>query len=482
MKKITHKLITNLNIETLLYLYIIICPILDFSSFLFRNTFNAPISPSTIIRPVIVIISCLYIFIKDKKQRKLFVIAGITYFIYALVHLYIFTTVKNNSSYSGIIHELQYLINYTFMVLNLYVYIYGFLKLKDTDKLNKCVLISVSIYIISIYIAIITGTSSHTYMLEEMGYKGWFESGNSLSAIFTLSMFILLNIFNKKTISKQVKIWTGSIITIVGIFMMFLIGTRVGLFGFILVLGIYGISHLIYNVIHKKNIKQTLIISAILVVIAIIGLTLIFTVFGSNTLDRREKVEDMANEVVDETTNKKVHITGDLYEIKKQIEAGTLDYDYMSKEQQEAVINLNEIASKYDLSVENMRILQLIYNVELANNQSSVVYRLFGNGYVSQYREMILEIELLAILINFGIYGFILYLMPFIAVYGYSLYKGIRNIKKIDVEYLMLISGGGLAFALSLLSGYIFFNASTTMIIILINLLLLIKIKEMNQI
>ena len=46
---------------------------------------------------------------------------------------------------------------------------------------------------------------------------------------------------------------------------------------------------------------------------------------------------------------------------------------------------------------------------------------------------------------------------------------------------MMLISGGGLAFTLSLLSGYIFFNASTTMIIILINLLLLIKVKEISK-
>ena len=71
--------------------------------------------------------------------------------------------------------------------------------------------------------------------------------------------------------------------------------------------------------------------------------------------------------------------------------------------------------------------------------------------------------------------------MPFIVIYCYSFYKGITNIKKIDVEYMMLISGGGLAFVLSLLSGYIFFNASTTMIIILINLLLFIKLKEMSK-
>jgi len=468
----------KINIQPLLYLYIILCPILDCVSFLFRNTLNTNISPSTIIRPIIVIIACLYIFITDKKQRKIFIISGVTYGIYAITHLYIFTVVKNNSSYSGIIHELQYLVNYTFMVLNLYVYIYTFTKNKETDKLTKHVLISISIYILSIYIAILTGTSSHTYMLEGMGFKGWFESGNSLSAILILSMFILLNIFGQKNISKKVKIWTGFIIALVGIFLISLIGTRAGLYGFILVLGIFGIAQLICNIAHRKNVKKILIITGLLFIITIIGIILIFKVFGSNTLDRREKVENMANQVVDETTNEKVHITGDLYHIKNKIEDRTLEPGYMSEEQQQAVISLNEIATKYNLSVEQMRSLQLIYNIELAKNQANQLYLLFGNGYVSQYREMILEMELLAIPINFGIYGFILYLMPFISVYIYAGYKIIKNIKKVDVEEIMLISGGGLAFVLSLLSGYIFFNASTTMMIIVINTLLLIKIKE----
>lgn len=470
----------NKKIESLLYLYIIICPILDCVSFIFRNALNTTISPSTIIRPIIVIIACLYIFITDKKQRKIFILAGITYGIYALAHLYIFTIVKNNSSYSGIVHELQYLANYTFMVLNLYVYIYTFSQKRNTDKLYKCVLLSISIYVISLYVSMITGTLSNTYMLEGMGYKGWFESGNSLSAILVLSMFILLNIFGKNTISPKIKMCTGLVIIAVGVYSILLIGTRVGLYGFILAIGIFGIVQLIYNLTHKKNVKQTLIISAILFAIAVIGIVLILTIFGSSTLERRKKVEEMANEVVDEATNEKVHITGDMFEIKNKIENGTLEEGYMSKEQQQAVITLNEVATKYDLSVKQMRTLQLIYNIELANNQSNLIYRLFGNGYVSQYREMVLEMELAAILINFGIYGFILYLVPFIVVYGYSLYNGIKNIKKIDAEYIMLIAGGGFAFALSLLSGYIFFNASTTMIIILINILLLSKAREMR--
>lgn len=476
------KKIKKTTVESFLYLYIILCPILDCLSFIFRNIFKTSISPSTIIRPVCVLLVCMYIFITEKKQRKTLLIAGAVYGIYAIVHMYIFAIVKNGSSYSGTIHELQYLVNYTFMIMNLYVYLYVFKKANNAniDKLNKCVLISISIYIISIYLAILTGTSSYTYTQEGIGYKGWFESGNSLSAIFILSLCILLNIFKKNKISAKIKKYTAIVIGMVGIFLISFIGTRVGLFGFALVIVVYGIAHIIYNIINKRKIRQTLIVSGILSVVAIATFVIVFTTIGSETLERRKKIEEMANKLVDETTEEKIHITGDLYDIKQQIENGTLEQNYMSEEEQQAVINLNEIATKYDLSTEQMRTLQLIYNVELMNNQSNLIYRLFGNGYMSQYREMILEMEIIAILINFGIFGFILYLMPFIAIYVYSFYKGIRYIKKIDVEYIMLIAGGGLAFALSLLSGYIFFNASTTMIIILINVLLVNKAKEMK--
>jgi len=476
------KKIKKTTIESFLYLYIILCPILDCLSFIFRKLYETRISPSTIIRPVCVLMVCLYIFITDKKQRKPLIIASLVYGIYATIHLYIFIVVQNGSSYSGIIHELQYLVNYTFMILNLYVYLYIFAKNKntDTDKLNKCILFSFTIYIVSIYLAIMTGTSSYTYSLEGIGYKGWFESGNSLSAIFTLSLFILLNIFKKKKINNKIKVGAFAVIILVGIFLSSLIGTRVGLFGFALVIGIFGIAHIIYNIINKIAIRKILIISGIITVIATAAFTIVFTTQGSKTLERRKKVEEMASQLVDEITNEKIHITGDMYKIKKQIEDGTIEQNYMSKEEQQAVLSLNKIAKKHNLSTENMRTLQLIYNIELANNQSSLIYRVFGNGYVCQYREMILEMELLAIMLNFGILGFILYLMPFILIYGYSVYKGIRHFRKIDTEYIMLVAGGGLAFVLSLLSGYVFFNASTTMIIILINVLLVNKTKEMK--
>ena len=246
MKKVKEKL----NIENLLTVFIILCPILDIASFIFRNIFNTKISPSTIIRPILPIIAFIYYFIKaDKKYKlKMFGISAI-YGIYAIIHLILFTTVKSECSYSNISHELQYLVNYTFMIIILYVFIKTFKEKLSTEKLEKATVISVGIYLLSIILSIITNTMSSTY-IEGMGIKGWFESGNSISATLILSMYILLMNKNK----KYKKIIIAELI-LMGIFLTMLIGTRVGLYGFILTIGIFVlVKSNIFNInkINKK--------------------------------------------------------------------------------------------------------------------------------------------------------------------------------------------------------------------------------------
>ena len=55
-----------INLENILCVFLIICPILDIASFVFRNAFNVSFSPSTFIRPIIPIIVGIYIFFKEK--------------------------------------------------------------------------------------------------------------------------------------------------------------------------------------------------------------------------------------------------------------------------------------------------------------------------------------------------------------------------------------------------------------------------------
>ena len=96
--------------ENLLVVFVILCPVFDIISFVFRNTFNTSISPSTILRPIIPLIVIIDLFIKSKHKLRMFIVALI-YGIYALAHLLLFNTANTGFSYSNVVHEMQYVMN-----------------------------------------------------------------------------------------------------------------------------------------------------------------------------------------------------------------------------------------------------------------------------------------------------------------------------------------------------------------------------------
>lgn len=464
----------KINTENILCAFIILCPILDIASFLWRNCFNTSISPSTIIRPIIPICIAIYLFFKEGKKFKKWVIIGaIIYLIYGIIHLVIFQNLHTLSSYSNIMHEAQYIVNYTFMILVLGIFLYVF-KDKHVKNLNKSIIISAGIYIISIFISILTKTSSSTY-IEGMGYKGWFESGNSISIILILSTFICLINLKDKRLRKIII----PIIILVGIYLTTLIGTRVGLYGFILVLVIYAFVEILYNILHKQKFNKRVIL---LVVAGICAVLLVVIAVGSSTVQRRQHLKDIQKDIVDENTNIESHITGSLLEIKQGIENKTLEEGYLSEAQEKSILELYDIANKLNIKNNDQRMQQLIYNVVLVKNQHNILSILFGNGYMNNFRELVLEMEIPAFLLNFGICGFILYFVPFLSIFTYSAYIGLKNIKKINQEYILLLLGAGFALAISFLAGYTFFNMSTMTIIVVMNTLLMKQIRKIKEI
>mgnify|MGYP004558605627 FL=1 len=463
----------KIKLENIMCVFIILCPILDMTSFIFRNTFNTKLSPSTIIRPLIPTLVILYLFIKkDKKFKKNLLITGIVYAVYALIHIYLFSKVKTGMSCGTETHELQYIINYTFMIINLIIFTVVF-KEENIDKMKKSVLIATGIYIISIYISILTKTSSHTY-IEGMGYKGWFESGNSISAILLLTMFIYLPYVKNKKYRKFVI----PILVLVGIFLSMLIGTRAGLFGFIIIIALYMGIEVLFNILKNEKIDKKFFIIGFtgiaIIVLIIIGC-------GSTTLQRRKHLKDIESDIIDETSQENAHITGSTLKIKEQIEKNEIEEGYMSDAQKQSIIDLYNIANKLQVKNNDQRMQQLIYNIVLVKNQKNIFLILFGNGYVANFSELVLEMELVSMLLNFGVIGFLLYMGPFFAIFLMSLYYGIKYIKQIDSEYVFLWFGSAMAFALSLLSGYTFFSSSSAIMIISINTILFIKMQKIKR-
>lgn len=397
---------------------------------------------------------------------------ALIYGIYAVIHLYIFNLVKVEASYGGILSELQYLVNYTFMIMNFFLFAYLFWK-KDGEKLRKSILIAFAVYIISIYVAIITGTSSSTY-IEGTGYKGWYESGNSLCAILCISLCILLPMLKDKKMMPYVSI----LIVLSGIFLTTLVGTRTGLIGFGLIVLLFIVSECFVSIVKKAKInKKTLAISVSIILLMLV----VAIVFGSKTIERRHSLKELQVSTIDINTGKETHLSGDLLKIKKNIEEGEITEKYLSVPMQKAIIRLYNYAEMTRMENNDMRKQQLVYNYYLVQEQKSIPLILFGNGFKAQFRELVMEMEIPAFLFNFGIIGFTLYFIPFLAIAIYAIYVALRNIKKIDSQYIMYLGGSTLAVFLSFLSGYTFFNSSSMIIIITINVLLLNKILEVKE-
>lgn len=467
----------NSKLEKLLFIFIAILPILDIFSFTFRNVFQTSISPSTFVRPIIPIIAVIVIFFKNKLKMKMILVSAI-YGLYGIVHLILYNTQISGSSYGTVLGELQYIVNYSFMILNLFIYLYLFKISEKANELKKYVWIASMIYIISIGIAILTGTSSHTY-IEGIGEKGWFESGNSVCTILVLSLCILLPMLKDKTLTwkfSRKRILVGLVLTIVGIgiFLTMTVGTRTGLLGFIIVMIFYILCETFFYLKKKIPAKILMTGSCLLLITVIIG-----GLFVSNELlQRRKYLDKQDSSIIDSSTGEPSHVTGDILKLKEQIEEGKLDENYMPKANQKAILGLYQYANQMKLPLTERRIQQFIYHINLVQEQEEPGLLLFGNGFLTNYPELTLEMEIPAFLFNFGIIGFLLYFGPFLCILIFAIQEGIKYKEKIDTEYIMLILGCFLSFILSFLAGYTFFNSSSMMLIIVLNTLLYRKINN----
>ena len=454
----------KMNKEKWLYTFILLNPIYDILSSLF-NYYGFSYSLSTLLRPIIPLLMIIYIFFTDRTVRKKLLILGSIYVSYVVTHLYLYNNIKTGISYGNLLHEFQYLINYTYLIFTFLLFLYIFFKREN--KLKDTLFYNILFYIVTIYISIITNTSFPSYV-EGIGYRGWFNTSGAVGSILIISLFVLLPYLVKKEIKVGYKYF---FIFIIAFYLCFLIGSRVGLYGSVLAMGSFILYNILFNLFKRKKIRinkknRFLIIGGCLVIVIMISL------FGSYTLERRLQLDNI--------TDKEIHIAYDLMDIRTAIINNTIEKNYMSNDQIRALDSLYEHANRINLPNVDMRKQQLIYHTYLYQYQKSVPLKLFGNGYLANFGALTLEMEGIALLFNFGIIGFVLYAMPFLSIFIYALYIGVQNIRKIDVEYMMYISGVFISYAISLMAGHVYFNTSVMPVIIIAHVLLLNKVKAMK--
>jgi hypothetical protein len=259
--------------ENFLYLILLMAPFLDAIGFIFREIYpSAAISPATVIRPIIPLGLLIYIFFKEKKLCLPMIGVGIIYVIYGIIHMLIYKELITGISFGSMMHEAQYIINYTYMMGVFFIFYYGN-KNYNLKKLPAASFIMLIIYLFLIYLSIITNTSSNTY-IEGIGYKGWFTSGNAIGSIL-LCLFCISLPYIQKSKNKIMGIIT---FLFLGVFLMLLLGTRTGLFGFILCTIVFVIANIFIKFMKKINLRKTKNEMIILGVVILLSMV-IFTFF-----------------------------------------------------------------------------------------------------------------------------------------------------------------------------------------------------------
>lgn len=458
------KMKKKMQTEYLFYLFLVISPFLDAFSFWYRKwNPTASVSPTTFLRLIIPCILLFFIFIKDKKSRKYLMIGGGVYFLYAIFHLVIYQKFFTTSAYGSVFHEAQYLLNYTYMMALFYL-CYYFNQKKKLPKIYQALTLFLAGYVFLLYFALVTHTSSPTY-IDGVGYKGWNASGNAIGSLLLITLVILLPYFFKE------KKWYYFVLLIAtGIYLMVFLGTRVGLLGFPLILGAYFFCFLLGRK-SKRKFSRRKVIAFCFIFILLLGSSLFF-ISHSSTLKRQKNLEKEQNQVVDQKTGEISHITGDALAYVRKIEKEKMDIKFMDQAQQKSLVEMKRTADRLELDNSKRRVQQLIYHTYLIKNQKSISRILFGNGYLANYSEMTLEMELMSLVYNFGLLGFVLYLGFFVIILVKSSVTLFRNFSKRNSTYLYYLFGVALVYLLSLMAGYTFFHVSCMVAIVLLHILL----------
>ncbi len=177
------------------YLKIIITllPILDIISYFLVDTKFTIITTS--IRILMVVFLFVYSFIKSKSKKSYLVFVLVVAF-YLIGHIYSCYT----NGYVSILNDISNLARIIYMPVLLFALINLFKYNKDYEgQIVKGMSYGLGIIVVSIILALITGTGNFTYP-NNTGITGWFYNKNSQSLIISIISFIVAtyNIENKK--------------------------------------------------------------------------------------------------------------------------------------------------------------------------------------------------------------------------------------------------------------------------------------------
>lgn len=428
------KIISKINFNNILILYIILQPIIDIITSLCVRNISESLTFGIFIRTIFMIYLMIYTFFKTDKKSKW----KITIY-YSLIAMYCIAFIINSYTKYGlslIFIQIKGLVKTFYFPIILASLLILFKDKKYLSK-YKYLNISLAIYVLTIVICKIFSIGYPTYPLKDnVGTIGFFYAGNETSAIIALLAPICFGTF----ISKNFNIF-NAILCALTIFAMLEIGTKVACVSTIALL-ILAIIISIIKLIKKEQkgfYKQFL-------TLFFIGL-LTFLFIGNTPGGKNLKIKPI------------------FFEEKKVTVQNTKKPKNESSKKNPTAVNATTLLSGRN---------KFFKTTLKKYNSSSIIDKSLGIGYIYPKKNVLqenklVEIDYFDIFFCHGIVGTLIYIIPLAIIIFVSLKRflinffiNIKNYTLILMIYSILIG-----FGIALTAGHVFTAPAVSMVLIL---------------
>ena len=367
--------------NNLVYIIILLMPLIDLLSSLSNRIMPNIISAGTIVKGLIIVACVLYVLLLSKsKYRRI----SILYFLIIFAYFILYFVFKIDLlSINNFVQESNYLFKFIYFP----VVLFGLLNYFDTmefekQKLNKIMIGSFIFYITIIIVPTLLNINFNSYTnINYFGSIGWFYSANEVSTALLLMFPFVYTLLEKNKILTI-------IIFLLGLYAISLVGTKVTLFGIII------ITILIFICAILKN-KKMCLNNFIMLVMCLV--TILFMVNNYSAINMKNSLsKDEIKEIED---------------ISKELDAYYQDNNFLK--------NFKRIGEKLLSS----RDIYALDTYRIFSTNYTPGYISLGMGFTNTNRinnvrmEKLIEIDFLDIFFHMGAFAILLIVFPFIFLF-----------------------------------------------------------------
>lgn len=435
--------------QKILILFFFSMPWVDLLTSIMTRFIDFPVTIGVVVKGLSLVVALIYVFFFSKcKYRKHTIFYVIVVCVFAGIY---FLTKPDIWQFSSLFTEVMYAFKYLYcpiMLLCLYN-IFHDLDIQ-TSLIKKIVSVNCLVYAALLLIPFFTGTGFPSYVYDFDGNTGWFYAANEIGAILIV---LSICIFDFMDNNKMWKI----LLAVPIIYGISTIGTKVSYLGIIASVLISAVVF-IFN-----NKKKRFLLPAILLSL------LIVCCFGSVAVENMHILAGMDNLP---PSTEDIMDTEDETEDDTEDEFGDGTYhsaaDYIRHHKLLNVIN-RALSNRILFTLEN-------FDSFPKGGAASI---LFGLGWADRtavdydYYKKVIEIDILDILLHYGIVGFAVYFAPFI----YLIAKYIKRIKEIPVASYAYIFASLLILGISCIAGHILGAPAVSIYLILLILLVIRQVE-----